>query len=115
MDGYEAVETSVWGESALIGLLSEQLLSDVVFSGAEGWNGDGFEVLSNGTDGAFRLVYFGDTAQDDQEFFDAITAFMELAIDPEAFAEARHTGNSVVVVISSELGVGPRIFDQMDF
>jgi len=115
VDGYEAVETSVWGESALIGLLSEQLLSDVVFAGAEGWNGDGFEVLSNGTDVAFRLIFFGDTAEDDQEFLDAITTFMELAIDPEAFAEARHAGSSIVVVISSQLGVGPLIFDQMDF
>jgi hypothetical protein len=115
VDGYEAVETSVWGESALIGLLSERLLSDVVFAGAEGWNGDGFEILSNGSDIAFRLIFFGDTAEDDQEFLDAITTFMELAIDPEAFAEARHAGSSIVVVISSELGVGPRIFDQMDF
>ena len=115
VDGYDVVETSVWGESALIGLLSGQLLSDKVFEGAEGWNGDGFEVLFNGTDVAFRLIYFGDTAEDDQEFLDAITAFMELAVHPDAFAEARHAGNSIVVVISSDLGVGPRIFDQMDF
>ncbi len=115
VDGYEAVTTSVWGESAFIGLFGGELLSDISFAGAEGWNGDRFEVLSDGSDLVFRLIYYGDTFTDDEEFFDAMTEFLALAVSPDSFAEAWRTGESVVVVVTSDKAVGPVVFGQMDF
>lgn len=115
VDGYSVVESSVWGESALIGLLSGELVSDDVFLAAEGWNGDRFEVLSNGEHIAFRLTFYGDTSADDEEFLNGISSYLSKAVSEDAFAEARHAGNSIIVVVSSDPGAGPVIFDQMDF
>ena len=80
-DGYELAYRSSWGELGF-SLMLDQVLSDSESQTAsDGWGGDSYELLFNGTDVIFALHYQGDSVGDAQELGAALRSYVTAAMD----------------------------------
>ena len=121
VEGYDVVYQSVWGQ------LSFQLMFDQVLGGAsdavDGWGGDSYIQWFDGENAAFLLAYAGDSAADHQEMADALTRYVQAAMDVEQtddtggglvfegddFAFVRVTGDRVFLVVAADPSVGRQL------
>lgn len=83
-DGYDVVETSVWGQAAFRAMFGQALDDAVATAAAVGWGGDTYRLMWNGeSDIVFDLVFSGDSSIDNEEMFEALDSFVRRQIDGE--------------------------------
>ncbi len=119
--GYQVVEESTWGELGLLATFGQAIGEGAASQIGDGWGGDAYRILSNGTDVIFLFSYKADSDRDAAEVADA---FIDLAAtsmdagDPtdgedssttfsgEDFAFVDVSGDSVVFVAASDPAAG---------
>ena len=94
LDGYEAVEESVWGELVFEVMLRQELGANVADVAAAGWGGDRYRLLWNGENVAFALLYAGDSETDAIEMQQALGDYAAAAM---AVSKTRDDGNGVAL------------------
>ncbi len=116
--GYEVEYESTWGE-----LSFELMFNQILGSGAdaaEGWGGDRYVVLSDGTEIAMVLSYVGDSDLDAAEFEAAMVEYLDatLEVEPDGqtfsgddFGYVARDGSTVTLVVASDPVVGAPIVD----
>lgn len=77
--GYEVEEESTWGELGFQ-LMLDQVLGDGV-EAANGWGGDEYAVLWDGTEVALALAYVGDAPADTEELRQALTEYATAVLE----------------------------------
>lgn len=83
-DGYDVVESSVWGQAAFRAMFGQALDDAVATAAAVGWGGDTYRLMWNGeSEIVFDLVFSGDSSIDTDEMFEALAAFVQRQIDGE--------------------------------
>lgn len=103
---YVVGEESVWGESNLRSLLGSVLLPGPLNAAVEGWGGDSYRILWDGTRAIFQMHYLGDTPTDSDEFALAFASYLEAAVPADATWWMLGNGAEVVVVVASERKAG---------
>jgi hypothetical protein len=120
LDGYAAVEQSVWGELLFHVMFAQVLGSQAADTAAGGWGGDQYRLLWNGSDVAFVLLYAGDTQQDAKEMQSALEDYAAAAMavssphadgvgrrfTGDAYAFVSRAGDQVLFVAADDPAVG---------
>jgi len=111
LEGYEAVEESVWGELIFKVMFNQELGASVADTAAAGWGGDQYRLLWNGENAAFVLTYVGDTETDADELQEALVAYVLAAMD---VSRSRDDGNGVALTGNAYAFVS-RVADRVVF
>ncbi|MDH3730636.1 MAG: hypothetical protein OES13_05890, partial [Acidimicrobiia bacterium] len=119
--GYEVVEESTWGELGLLATFGQAIGEGAASQIGDGWGGDAYRILSNGTDVIFLFSYRADSDRDAAEvaeaFVDLATNSMDagdstegedssVTFEGEDFAFVDVAGDAVVFVAASDPLVG---------
>jgi hypothetical protein len=79
--GYDVFESSTWGYLGFQTMFDQVLAADVSARAADGWGGDSYEILWDGSNVVFVLSYVGESEQDAIELHDALIQFVTLSMD----------------------------------
>ncbi|NIA25756.1 MAG: hypothetical protein GWP04_09345 [Gammaproteobacteria bacterium] len=123
IDGYEAVEESVWGELIFNVMFTQELGSGVADTAAAGWGGDRYRLLWNGESVAFVLSYAGDSEADAIELQKALGDYVAsamavsrthsdgsgVALTGDAYAFVSRVADHVLFVIADDPAIGAKL------
>ncbi len=123
VEGYEAVEESVWGELIFDVMFTQELGATVADTAAGGWGGDRYRLLWDGENAAFMLSYVGDSETDAAELQEALNAYVVNAMDVSksrndgrglaqtgnVYAFVSRVGDSVVFIAADDPSVGANL------
>lgn len=127
--GYEIVEESTWGELGLLATFGQSIGEGAASQIGDGWGGDSYRIMSNGSDVIFLFSYRADTDRDATEvaaaFVDLATTSMDAGeptdgedssttFSGEAFAFVDVAGDAVVFVAASDPAVGEAAAGALD-
>lgn len=119
--GYEVVEESTWGELGLLATFGQTIGEGAASQIGDGWGGDSYRILSNGSEVIFLFSYRADTDRDATEVAEAFVDLATRSMDAgeptegedssttftgEDFAFVDLSGDSVVFVAASDPTVG---------
>lgn len=120
LDGYAVEYDSVWGE------LSFQIMFNQVLGprpeASDGWGGDAYRVLFDGTDVAMVLVYQGDAAIDAAELETTLLEYLGATLAAEAdgqtftgddFGHVARDGDQVLLVLASDPEAGAALVQSL--
>jgi hypothetical protein len=123
LPGYEVEEEAVWGELSFRVMFEQGLGNPVAGAASAGWGGDRYQVMWDGEEVVFLMIYSGDTTGDAVEMYDALAAYAESQMkvgQPEVtergitlmgddYAFAARDRDRVLFVASSDPDVGPGV------
>lgn len=112
-EGYENGEESTWGVTGLQALLGAVLPPGPLAAAVEGWGGDRYRVLFDGTDAALQLHWVGDDPSDLPEFVTAFEAYLAASVAPDDAWQVLTDGTEVAVVVADDPAVLASIVEGM--
>lgn len=108
-EGYENGEESTWGATALRALLGASVDPGRLADAVDGWGGDRYRILFDGTNAALELHWVGDEASDLPEFVDAFERYLGDAVDGDDAWHVVTDGETVVVLVADEPALADEI------
>ena len=129
LEGYELFEEGTWGERGWRLLLGQHLDHSDAAAAAQGWGGDHYQILWDGEAGeiAAAFQYQGDSFGDASEIAGALGRFIEAAMavgsgtvvdttiewEGESFAHLARTGDTLILVVASNVDDGKALVSQL--
>lgn len=114
-DGYEVGEESTWGYAALEALLGAVVDPATLDAAVEGWGGDRYRILFDGTNAVFELHYVADDPLDLGELATAFEEYFVDRIDEGDAWRLRTDGTTLVVLAGDEPAAVNAIVDDLGF
>lgn len=101
-EGYEIGESSTWGASGLRSLLGAEVEPGPLAAAVDGWGGDAYRVLFDGTDAVFHLQYRGDDVDDLRELGEAFRSYLAARVAEDDAWTVRTDGTEIAVVVADD-------------
>lgn len=111
VEGYEVGEESSWGQQGYEALFDQAIDSATSSAAAEGWGGDTYRVLWNGSEIVFVNLFVGDTEQDAEEMELAWTTFGTAQVPNDRYVFVGRDGEEVLVIVADSQAAGEAALD----
>ena len=100
--GYEVGEESTWGQAALESLLGAVLPAADLRAAVEGWGGDSYRIMSDGTNVIWQYHYVGDAPSDVLELATGFRTYLTARAAANSNWTVRSDGTTLVVLVADE-------------
>ena len=113
--GYEIGESSTWGYASLEALLGAEVAPGPLAAAIDGWGGDRYRILFDGTSAIFQLHYVGDSQDDLRELAEALETYFTARIEEGDAWRLRTDGTTLVAITGDDPEAVNAIVDDLGF